>query len=115
MRVLHAAAVALLLPMAAMADEPTVAVECLCVESEHGWVIARSNATMADLGLDWAQSGSTIVRFTAASDGCGRYPSGCADERYKPTTGEVRTKYQSFGFTEIADDYRLTIQGDVAE
>lgn len=99
---------------AAAAEEPVVQVDCLCIEKEHGWVIARADATMEALGLGSALSGSTVVRFAAAADGCSRYVSQCADERYKPMTGEVRSLYQSYGTSEAADDFKLTIQADVA-
>lgn len=104
----------LLLPMSAFADEPVVAVDCLCVEKEHGWVIARTDGTMEALGLGSALSGSTVVRFAAAANGCGNHASLCSDERYTPTTGEVRTLYMSYGVSEAADDFKLTIQGDIA-
>ncbi|MGH6929055.1 MAG: hypothetical protein ACREEV_12120 [Dongiaceae bacterium] len=107
-------AMAVLVPVAGAAQEPVVAVECLCIEKEHGWVIARSDGTMEGLGLNWPQSGSTIVRFTAAENGCTRYASLCSDERYQPMTGEVRSLYQSYGVSEAADDFKLTIQADVA-
>lgn len=99
---------------AAMADEPLVQVDCLCIEKEHGWVIARTDSTMEALGLGSALSGSTVVRFTAATDGCARHASRCSDERYAPMTGEVRSLYQSYGTSEAADDFKLTIQADVA-
>jgi hypothetical protein len=108
------AVITALLPMAAAAQEPVVAVECLCIEKEHGWVIARSDGTMEGLGLNSPLSGSTIVRFTAAENGCSRYASLCSDERYQPMTGEVRSLYQSYGVSEAADDFKLTIQADVA-
>lgn len=104
----------LLLTLPAWADEPVVAVDCLCVEKEHGWVIARTEGTMEALGLGSARSGSTVVRFSAAANGCGRYASLCSDERYSPTTGEVRSRYMSYGVSEAADDFKLTIQGDIA-
>lgn len=98
----------------AMAEEPLVTVDCLCIEKEHGWVIARTDSTMEALGLGSALSGSTIVRFAAATDGCSRHASQCTDERYTPMTGEVRSLYQSYGTSEAGDDYKLTIQADVA-
>lgn len=98
----------------AAADEPVVTVDCLCIEKEHGWVIARGDTTMEALGLNAALSGSTIVRFAAAENGCTRYASLCSDERYTPMTGEVRSLYQSYGVSEAADDFKLTIQADVA-
>ena len=109
------AAIGALLSGAAAADEPVIAVECLCIEKEHGWVIARSDGTMEELGLNSPLSGSTIVRFTAAENGCTRYASLCSDERYQPMTGEVRSLYQSYGVSEAADDFKLTIQADVAK
>jgi hypothetical protein len=109
------AAMSLLLPVAAAAQEPIVAVECLCIEREHGWVIARSDSTMEGLGLGSPLSGSTIVRFSAAENGCTRYASLCSDERYEPTTGEIRALYQSYGVSDAADDFKLTIQADVAK
>lgn len=105
---------AVLVPVAGAAQEPVVAVECLCIEKEHGWVIARSDGTMEGLGLNSVLSGSTIVRFTAADNGCTRYASLCSDERYQPMTGEVRSRYQSYGVSEAPDDFKLTIQADVA-
>jgi hypothetical protein len=105
---------AALLPIAAAAQEPVVTVECLCIEKEHGWVIARSDGTMEALGLNSVLSGSTIVRFAAAENGCTRYASLCSDERYQPMTGEVRSLYQSYGVSEAVDDFKLTIQADVA-
>lgn len=99
----------------AAADEPVVAVDCLCVEKEHGWVIARGDTSMEALGLSAALSGSTVVRFTAAENGCTRYASLCSDERYAPMTGEVRSLYQSYGVSEAADDFKLTIQADIAK
>lgn len=98
----------------AAAEEPVVSVDCLCMEKEHGWVIARTDSTMEALGLGSALSGSTVVRFAAATDGCSRYASQCSDERYAPMTGEVRSLYQSYGTSEAADDFKLTIQADVA-
>jgi len=98
-----------------LAEEPVVAVECLCIEKEHGWVIARGDTTMEALGLSSALSGSTILRVAAAANGCGKYASLCSDERYTPMTGEVRSVYQSYGVSEAADDFKLTIQADVAK
>jgi hypothetical protein len=98
----------------AMADEPVVAVDCLCIEKEHGWAIARGDTTMEALGLNSVLSGSTIVRFSAAANGCTRYASLCSDARYTPVTGEIRAVYQSFGASEAADDFKLTIQADIA-
>lgn len=108
------AAIAAVIPAAARADEPVVAVDCLCIEKEHGWAIARSDTTLEALGLNFIQSGSTILRFTAAANGCTKYASLCSDERYAPMTGELRTVYQSYGVSEAADDFKLTIQADVA-
>jgi hypothetical protein len=105
---------AVVLPVTAAAQEPVVTVECLCIEKEHGWVIARSDGTLEGLGLNSVLSGSTVVRFTAAANGCTRYASLCSDERYQPMTGEVRSVYQSYGVSESADDFKLTIQADVA-
>lgn len=110
-----ATVLAVLASASATAEEPLVSVDCLCVEKEHGWVIARTDSTMEALGLGSALSGSTVVRFTAATDGCARYASLCSDERYQPTTGEVRSLYQSYGTAEAADDFKLTIQADVAQ
>ena len=99
---------------AARAEEPVAAVECLCIEKEHGWLIARGDTTMEALGLGSVLSGSTVVRFSAAANGCTRYASLCSDERYAPMTGEIRGLYQSYGVSEAADDFKLTIQADVA-
>jgi hypothetical protein len=96
------------------AEEPLVTVDCLCIEKEHGWLIARGDTSMEALGLNSVQSGSTLLRFAAAANGCTRYASLCADERYTPMTGEVRGLYQSYGVSEAADDFKLTIRADVA-
>ena len=112
--ILLAAVVTAMQATAARADEPVVAVECLCIEKEHGWAIARGDTTIEALGLNSVLSGSTIVRFTAAANGCTKYASLCSDERYAPMTGELRTLYQSYGVSEAADDFKLTIQADVA-
>ena len=107
--------VAVLVPAAAvLAEEPLVTVDCLCIEKEHGWLIARGDTTMEALGLNAVLSGSTIVRFAAAANGCTRYASLCSDARYTPMTGEIRGVYQSYGVSEAADDFKLTIQADVA-
>ena len=95
-------------------EEPLAAVDCLCIEKEHGWLIARGDTTMEALGLNSVLSGSTIVRFAAAANGCTRYASLCSDARYTPMTGEIRGLYQSYGVSEAADDFKLTIQADVA-
>jgi hypothetical protein len=109
--VLAASAVA----TAVQADEPLVTVDCLCIEKEHGWLIARGDTTMEALGLNAVLSGSSILRFAAAANGCTRYASLCSDDRYTPMTGEIRALYQSYGVSEVADDFKLTIQADVAK
>ena len=112
--ILLAAVLAAVPAAAAQAEEPLATVDCLCIEKEHGWLIARGDTTMEALGLNSVLSGSTIVRFAAAANGCTRYASLCSDERYTPMTGEVRGLYQSYGVSEAADDFKLTIQADVA-
>ena len=77
------------------AEEPLVTVDCLCIEKEHGWLIARADTTMEALGLNVVRSGSTLLRFAASANGCTRYASLCSDERYSPMTGEIRGLYQS--------------------
>jgi hypothetical protein len=109
-----AAVLAAVAGAAVRAEEPLVTVDCLCIEKEHGWLIARSDTTMEALGLNSVLSGSTKVRFAAAANGCTRYASLCSDERYAPMTGEIRGLYQSYGVSEAADDFKLTIQADVA-
>ena len=99
---------------ATRAEEPVAAVECLCIEKEHGWLIARGDTTMEALGLNSVLSGSSILRFSAAANGCTKYASLCSDTRYTPMTGEIRALYQSYGVSEAADDFKLTIQADVA-
>ncbi len=109
-----AAVLAAVAAVSARAQEPLVTVDCLCIEKEHGWLIARGDTTMEALGLNSVQSGSTKLRFAAAANGCTRYASLCSDERYTPMTGEIRGRYQSYGVSEAADDFKLTIQADVA-
>jgi hypothetical protein len=109
-----AAALAVVPAAAVLAEEPLAAVDCLCIEKEHGWLIARGDTTMEALGLNAVLSGSTIVRFAAAANSCTRYASLCSDARYTPMTGEIRGLYQSYGVSEAADDFKLTIQADVA-
>ena len=124
-RLLIAIGVALfLMPVLAMAEEPVVKVDCLCVAEEEGSVIGHSNAMPSQLGIDKIQeriSGGAkpvehaIVVLSADENRCGKYSQGCSsDKRYKALTGEVRMVLEGYGYMDTAKDFKLTILGNRA-
>ncbi len=90
--------VPLLMPTAAAADDPVIAVDCLCVEDEQGWVRGRGDATTSEAGLDPLTTGESMIVLRAEADQCTKYPSGCGDERFTPIAGERRARLDGVSY-----------------
>lgn len=115
MRTRHAFAFLLsLLPGAAMADDPVVAVDCLCVADHQGWVRGRSDATTTEAGLDSLTTGESFVVLRAATDQCAKYPDGCGDERFTPMAGDRRARLDGVEYMAFAEGFKLTVDGVAA-
>lgn len=100
-----------LLPAAAQAGDPVIAVDCLCVADEQGWVRGRSDATTAEAGLDSLASGESFIMLRAAADHCAKYAEGCGDDRFTPMTGDRRARLDSIGYMGFSEGFKLTIDG----
>jgi hypothetical protein len=99
------------MPIAAAAEDPVVAVDCLCVEDEQGWVRGRGDATTSEAGLEPLTTGESMIVLRAAADQCAKYASGCGDERYKPATGDRRARLDGVSYMLIEGDFKLTVDG----
>jgi hypothetical protein len=104
----------LLLPMPAAAEDPVVAVDCLCVEDEQGWVRGRGDATTSEAGLEPLTTGESMIVLRAQADRCAKYPSACGDERFTPVTGDRRARLDGVNYMLIEDDFKLTVDGVAA-
>lgn len=115
MRLRHAAALLLsLLPASAVADDPIVAVDCLCVEEEQGWVRGRSDATPAEAGLESLTTGESFLQLRAEADRCTKYADSCGDERYTPVTGDRRMRLDGIDYMDSTGRFKLTVEGTAA-
>jgi hypothetical protein len=105
---------ALLMPVAAAAEDTVIAVDCLCVEDEQGWVRGRGDATTSEAGLEPLTTGESMIVLRADTDQCTKYASGCGDERFTPMTGERRARLDGVNYMLIEDDFKLTVDGVAA-
>jgi hypothetical protein len=105
---------AFLMPSAAVAADPVIAVDCLCVEDEQGWVRGRGDATTSEAGLEPLTTGESMIVLRADADRCTKYASSCGDERFTPMTGERRARLDGVNYMLIDDDFRLTVDGVTA-
>jgi hypothetical protein len=109
------ALVALLMPIGVAAAEDTViAVDCLCVEDEQGWVRGRGDATTSEAGIEPLTTGESIIVLRADADQCMKYASGCGDERFTPMIGQRRARLDGVNYMLVDDDFKLTVDGVAA-
>jgi hypothetical protein len=115
MRTLFALTLAfLLMPIAAAADDPVIAVDCLCVEDQQGFVRGRGDATTSEAGLEPLTTGESMIVLRAKTDQCAKYASGCGDERFTPIAGARRARLDGVNYMLIDGDFRLTVDGVTA-
>jgi hypothetical protein len=115
MRLFFAVAVVLFaVPAFAVAAEPVIKVDCLCVAEGQGWVLGLSNATPSQAGIDKLKF-DTVIVLSATENQCGKYPGTCRDDyRYQPVTGEVRTVLENYGYLATDENFKLNIEGKKA-
>ena len=103
-----------LLPAAAQAGDPVIAIDCLCVADEQGWVRGRSDATTTEAGLDSLTTGESFIVLRAAADQCAKHPDGCGDDRFTPISGDRRARLDGIEYMGFADGFKLTVDGVAA-
>jgi len=95
-------------------DEPLLEVDCLCLWSDTGSFAALTDDLPGRLGLPALTPRETIVRVKGRAQGCSKHATACS----APMTvadDEVRATINYYEFPAPDGDYKLRINGDLAQ
>jgi hypothetical protein len=93
------------------AGEMLVYVDCICLAQRFGYVVARSDASAEQLGIDRLLPGDPIVNLAAPENGCALRRNSCPDGNYTPMVGLLRMNMTGYTFLDSQNDFKLTIEG----